>query len=703
VLSEAETIYARLAADLGIAQPEALTVKVYPSGSAFRSSVFLAFPLVEWARTWTGQGESVKLLHEGQTMADIRPTLTAQLARHLLYQMGVHEEWLIKGTSLYLSRELDRGAREQAAASHLRELLRAVPKGALGSLAALPLDYALSEDEASLARTQAWDAVCYLTYAHGRAALVDVLRSVGQGNRVTQALQDVVGQTLPEFEAAWLDSMARGHTTPEWVQTAWAFDPDAANQHVAVLARSEYEGRQAGSRGAEAAADYIAAQFAEYGLVPVGDPAQTSFWQRFPISYTAYSLAPRLEIAQQGRTLDAFAYRRDFAVRVAARSRETIAGELVWVQDEDYRGMALDGKVVLRKPTQDMHIEMARAAERGARGLILVGAQDDPKEYFAKDPLPLEHPPEDTIPVLELTQEGYSRLLEATGYTQPSFNNAPPAMPLGFEARFEIALAPPQTTETANVLGLLPGWDPVLRQEVIVLGAHYDHVGNDPDALICPQGVSGTLSGGQRGACERVPGSQYPGANDDASGIGVLLEIARLWREVGYRPQRSVLFAAWGAQELGELGSRYYVAHPAVPLTRTVAMLQLDAVGGGSGHYMEAQGLWDREGRLLFGLQVAKDEVDGRLKLSAPSQGDTRSDQETALYMAPWEGRVAMVLRSKMSDQAAFRQAGIPTLLITWRGSSEENWPVGIADEVEPYRLGVTGRMVTLVAMSVAR
>ena len=132
-------------------------------------------------------------------------------------------------------------------------------------------------------------------------------------------------------------------------------------------------------------------------------------------------------------------------------------------------------------------------------------------------------------------------------------------------------------------------------------------------------------------------------------------------------------------------------------------MLQLDAVGGGSGHYMEAQGLWDREGLLLFACEVAEGEVDGRLKLSAPTEEDTANDKEQVLYMAPWEGRVSMMLQSKISDEAPFRQAGVPTLLITWRGSSEDNWPEGIADEVEPYRLGVTGRMVTFVAMSLAR
>jgi uncharacterized protein len=703
LLPEAEAIYARLADDLGIEQPDALTVKLYGSGQAFRTSVSLAFPLVDWAPAWTGDGASVKLWLRQAEIEDIRPTLTAQLARHLLHQAGVDEEWLVTGASLYLSRDLDGGAREQAAASHLRQLQRAVTKETLSSLSSIASAYALSEDGAMLARAQAWDAVRYLAYAHGQQAFFDLLHQIGQGKSLDLALEETLGQALSEFEAAWAESLARAHVPPEQIEIARAFDPDVANQHTVVLASPELEGRQAGSPGAEAAADYIATRFAEYGLLPAGDLAHTSYLQQVPITYTTLLLAPRLEIAQDSRTLDAFTYRRDFSFLVGARSQETAAGELVWVQDQEYGGMDLEGKIVLRKPSQPIPAEMARAAEHGARALVLVGNQDDDKEYFAKNPLPLELPPEGTIPVLELTQEGYSRLLEVTGYTQPDLVNSPPAMPLGFEARLEVLLGVPEARNTVNVLAWLPGSDPVLGQEVILLGAHYDHVGNDPDALACPKGVSGTLSRGERDACERETGTLYLGANDDASGIGTLLEIARLWHETGYRPQRSVLFAAWGAQELGELGSRTYVAHPSFPLTKTVAMLQLDAVGGGSGHYMEAQGLWEREGLLLFACEIATKEVDGRLKLSAPAQENTIPDPEDTLYLAPWEGRISRMLQSKRSDQAPFRQARIPTLLITWRGSSEENWPEEIADEVEPYRLGVTGRMVTFVVMSLAR
>lgn len=133
-------------------------------------------------------------------------------------------------------------------------------------------------------------------------------------------------------------------------------------------------------------------------------------------------------------------------------------------------------------------------------------------------------------------------------------------------------------------------------------------------------------------------------------------------------------------------------------------MLQLDAVAGGGGHYMEAQGFREQEGLLMFNMQVVEDLVDGRLKLAMPAELDRPVEEEAVdeLYLSPFEGLGSMLLNTQPSDQAVFHQLGIPALLVTWRGANEDNWPDEIAEEVEPYRLGVTGRMVTLAVMTVA-
>ncbi len=118
-----------------------------------------------------------------------------------------------------------------------------------------------------------------------------------------------------------------------------------------------------------------------------------------------------------------------------------------------------------------------------------------------------------------------------------------------------------QQAAAKNVLAMLPGDGP-LAEETIVVGAHYDHLGL-----------------GDYGSLDRRPGLLHPGADDNASGVAAMIEIARQLAARPSRPQRSVLFIAFSAEELGLLGSKHYVAHPVVPLDKTVAMINFDMVG----------------------------------------------------------------------------------------------------------------------------
>ena len=102
-----------------------------------------------------------------------------------------------------------------------------------------------------------------------------------------------------------------------------------------------------------------------------------------------------------------------------------------------------------------------------------------------------------------------------------------------------------------NVLGVLPGRDPEFADEVVVISAHYDHLGQSPD------------------------GTVWDGANDDASGVAAMLEIARNWQEQGYVPRRTVLFAAWDAEEIGLLGASHFVQRPQYPLENIVGVIQI--------------------------------------------------------------------------------------------------------------------------------
>ena len=118
-----------------------------------------------------------------------------------------------------------------------------------------------------------------------------------------------------------------------------------------------------------------------------------------------------------------------------------------------------------------------------------------------------------------------------------------------------------------NVLGVIPGTDPALLHEVVMVGAHLDHLG----------GTAG--------------GTIYPGADDDASGVAVVLELARAFAQSATRPRRTLLFAAWNAEELGLLGSCYYAEHdPLFPLGDTVAAIAVDMVGQGNERGLDLYG-----------------------------------------------------------------------------------------------------------------
>jgi hypothetical protein len=146
----------------------------------------------------------------------------------------------------------------------------------------------------------------------------------------------------------------------------------------------------------------------------------------------------------------------------------------------------------------------------------------------------------------------------------------------------------------ANVIGILEGTDPKLREEAIVIGAHYDHLGHGGEGSLAPR-----------------EGEVHHGADDNASGVAGVLELARMFSRKGARPhagvpmlnRRTLIFIAFSGEEEGLLGSNFYVNHPVWPLARTVAMINMDMIGrmkegnlivGGVGTAREWRGLLDK-------------------------------------------------------------------------------------------------------------
>lgn len=324
--------------------------------------------------------------------------------------------------------------------------------------------------------------------------------------------------------------------------------------HVRYLADDGLEGRAVGSQGERCAGEYLASQFASLGLTPAG--SQGSWFQSFPIRKGA-ELGSTNRLVVRGRT---YALGTDWVPTgysaSAALERELIYGGhllsspgdpsdeftrmdisdrivvVEWGDPDDPHGTGLRG---------DPHFKATVAAGRDAAGILLLA------------PTGMELPiPTDemraalSIPVGILSGAAAATLREAL------IGGA------SADLRTDVRAT---SAEARNVVALLPGASPTLRNEYVVVGAHYDHLGFGGEGSLAPDQTA-----------------IHNGADDNASGTAALLDIARRL-SAGPRPDRSVVFIAFTGEERGLWGSAYFVRQPTVDLGEAVAMLNLDMVG----------------------------------------------------------------------------------------------------------------------------
>lgn len=365
--------------------------------------------------------------------------------------------------------------------------------------------------------------------------------------------------------------------------------------HIRYLASDELEGRLAGSPGAEKAARYIADQFARRKLLPLGD--EGSYFQEFSfVSGVRLGSANSLEVAWgTGGSSSQAGVRRvlepgsDFTPVSFSLSGE-FEGAARFVgygisapslQYDDYRKTDVKGKFVfvLRYGPEgdDPHGQFGRyhalrykaqaARDRGAKGIVFV----DDSEDFSKSTLSklrFDRSFADSgIAALAISRPSARKILAGAGLNLDnlegharSHKGSAADMP-GIHLKFRSDLVK-ETRSARNVAGLLKGSGD-LAEEVLVIGAHFDHLGL-----------------GEVGSLAAKPGSEvHNGADDNASGTAGVLELAGALASRKDRLRRSVLFLAFSAEEQGLLGSRHYVNHPAIPLEKTVAMINMDMIG----------------------------------------------------------------------------------------------------------------------------
>ena len=379
--------------------------------------------------------------------------------------------------------------------------------------------------------------------------------------------------------------------------TEQAFNPDTQRikSHLFFLADDLLEGRDTGSRGHEIAALYIATEFAKYGLKPAGTDGYIQ-----NVTFRKANLvqeSPSFTLRRGDDTID-FAYPKEYLAGPSLLNTEaTVSGEMVFVgygivADElshnDYSDIDVEGKIVVTlagKPSDFPSEEGAHfasgyqkqkyAADRGAVGMITITTPKNEKVRPYQSRLSYIHTPrmawlnENGEPANSFPQiKGGAYMSEAAA--RKLFEGAARSLddvyaeleadkvPAGFALPGTVNISKTSTHDvitSPNVVGVLEGSDPELKNEYVVFSAHSDHIG-----------FAKTVK----------KDNINNGAMDNASGTSVMLETARLFSEMKEKPKRSILFVSVTGEEKGLLGADYFARNPTVPVTSMVANVNLD-------------------------------------------------------------------------------------------------------------------------------
>ncbi len=396
--------------------------------------------------------------------------------------------------------------------------------------------------------------------------------------------------------ASLLAAQAQSNLPPAAQKAMNSIDAEKIRATVKYLSDDKLEGRGTGQKGGDMAADWIAEQFKGYGLAPAGDSG--SYFQNVKFygvttdpKQTQLALVPKSGAEIKLKFADEYV-----ATDQTHSAQSEIDAPLVWVgygikapeyNWDDYKGTDVKGKVLLmlvnEPPSDDPNFFKGRAltyygrwtykyeeaARRGAIGVILIHKTDMAsygwevvRNSWGGETSVLE---DDKDP--KLKSAGWIQLDVARKLAQSagmdldkmlqdatSRNFKPVELPVRVK---ETIVSKVRTFSSRNVVGKVNGSDPNLAQQAILYTAHYDHLGIHPDE----------------------PGDNiYNGADDNATGCGILLELARAFSSAGQKPKRTVLFAAVTAEEQGLLGSKYLGQHPPVPAKNISLDLNYDDI-----------------------------------------------------------------------------------------------------------------------------
>ena len=451
---------------------------------------------------------------------------------------------------------------------------------------------------------------------------------------------------------------------------------------VTYIASEEFKGRGNGTSELNMAAEHIAGIFKSNGLKPAAGRDQ--YFQAFDM-YTS-SLGASNDLRFRPGTPDETKLRvqADFIPERWSVSG-TVTGQMVFVDKRNPPVPNVKGKIAVvlegTGPTDDpefpANAALARTVETdGAVAVIIV---QNPGEVDRNEITGLAESFRDDLPI---------RLTPMGVVDSPAFPKIPVIVASSSVARDLIPDLRPsrgrldatmtvdvrrKIFKTQNVLGLIEGTDSTLKQDVMIIGAHYDHDGE-------------------------AYGQIWFGADDNGSGTAALLEIAEAFGSGKARPARSILLAAWAGEEKGLLGSRYYVDHPAFPLDRTVAMFQMDMIGRNEDHTADAeQGIpEERAADNMNTLNVLGTAFSPDLRTAI-----SRENEQVSLTVRfRYDFKAEDLLRR--SDQWSFLSRGIPAVFFFTGLHPDYHTPRDTPPKLNYPKLEKVTKLVYLSAFQIA-
>ncbi|MBI3006343.1 MAG: M28 family peptidase, partial [Ignavibacteriales bacterium] len=470
-------------------------------------------------------------------------------------------------------------------------------------------------------------------------------------------------------------------------------------KHLTVLSSDSLEGRETSFPGQKKAAEYIANEFKALGLKPAGDNG--TYLQHFDVELTNVSAETRLVL--QSRTgMKTYSWAKDF---ISADAQDTsVTGPVAFVgfmdsQLDEENKAKLAGKVIvtfagMRQFADDTSSEQFGRrlfAFRQERDLLAVVVITDNAGAFSFDKV-LPRVKERALTRDRMTLKGFGPTrvrLPLTFYVSPVFaRDILKHQNLGMLQLREKAVkdsvfspifldnvtltaqakATRQVKQSENVLGLLEGSDPKLKDEALVFTAHYDHLG---------VGTDGTI---------------FYGADDDASGTSTVLEIAEAFVKNTSKPRRSILFMTVAGEEKGLLGSRYYVTHPVIPLDKTIANINTDMIGRTDKKHDD---LGERNYTYVIGSDKISTELDSVLKAA-----NAESENLSLDYTFNDERDPNQFYRR--SDHFNFARNGIPVVFFFTGVHADYHRPTDTADKIMFDKMERIARLIFYTGWKVA-